>query len=154
MARLQIEEITGFRELQANLKRLDDSVTRREVNGVMKRVARPYVKAYRANLPKDKGNLQRGVSVRAVPKRKSGGNPAVSIAPRKRGNVDPYYKFAVIPKGSRPGSRKKGSRKGINVVVPRARNRTLQQIGTKAISESEKEMGKFIQKKIDKLRIR
>lgn len=151
MARLFVEQITGFDSFRQNLKRFDDSVTRREVLAVTRRAARPYVKAYRANLPKDQGTLQRSVGIRAVPKRKSGGNPAIAIAPRKRGNIDPFYRYMVIPKSSRPGSRKRGSRKGINVVVPRARDKTLQQFGNRATADSEKQMGAFLQKRINKL---
>lgn len=153
MATLNVTEVTGFTELNTKLKKLKDSVKRKEVLAVQRKLAAPVRKAFAANLPKDSGTLSKSVAVRTVPARKSGGNPAVAVVPGKRGKNDGYYKFMVIPKGSKPGSRKRGSRTGLNTVVTQARNKTLSQMESGLLATSEKEMQKFMQKKIDKLSV-
>lgn len=151
MANLNVTQVEGFAELNLKLKKLDDSVKRKEVLGVQRKLAAPVRKAYAANLPKDSGTLSKSVAVRTIPSRKSGGNPAVAVVPGKRGKNDGYYKFMVIPKGSRPGSTKRGSRTGMNTVVGIARNKTLAQMEAGLVTSSEKAMATYVQKKIDKL---
>lgn len=151
MANLDVTQIEGFPELNRKLKRLDDSVKRKEVLGLQRKLALPVRKAYAANLPKDEGTLSKSVAVRTVPRRRSGGNPAISVRPGKRGRNDGYYKFMVIPKGSRPGSTERGSRRGLNTVVTKARDKTLNQLRNGLVNESERTVTRYMQKKIDKL---
>lgn len=151
MARIDVTQIEGFEALNKKLKRLTDDVKRREVLALQRKLAAPVRRAYAANLPKDSGNLQGSVAVRTIPRRKTGGNPAVAVLPSKRGRYDGYYKFMVIPKGSTPGSRKRGSRKTLNNVVPNARNRTLGQMESGLVDSAEREAAKLVQKKIDRL---
>lgn len=155
MASIDVTRVEGFEQLNRKLKRLEDSVKRREVLGIQRKLAAPVRKRYGQNLPVrvDSGTLSKSVAVRTVPRRKSGGNPAIAVVPGKRGKNDGYYKFMVIPKGSRPGSNKRGSRKGLNTVVTQARNKTLQQMKNGLIDESEKVVSKYVQKKIDKLSV-
>lgn len=144
-------EIEGFERLNAKLKRLPDSVKRREVLKIMRRQAKPVQKAYAANLPVDEGTLSRSVAIKTVSARRSGGNPAIQVMPGRRGRNDAYYQFMVIRKGDRPGSRARGSRKGLNTVVPDARNRTLSQIESGAVRGVERDVANYVQKQIDRL---
>lgn len=154
MARIDVTQVEGFAELNKQLKRLEDSVKRREILGLQRKLALPIRRAYAANLPSSSGTLARSVAVKTVPIRKSGGNPVVSVVPGKRGKNDAYYKFMVIDKGARPGSRKRGSRKSLNNVVTKARNKTIQQMESGLIDNTEKQTAKYLQKKIDKLSTR
>lgn len=151
MANINVTQVEGFDVLNKKLKKLEDSVKRREVLGIQRKLAAPVRRAYAANLPQRTGNLSRSVAVRTVPRRKSAGNPAIAVVPGKRGKNDGFYKFMVIPKGSRPGSRKRGSRKTLNTVVGKARDRTLTQMENGLIDKSEKAVQKYLQKKIDRL---
>lgn len=151
MAKSDLVEIEGFDQLNKKLKRLDDKVTRREVLKLQKRWAKPLVKAYSNALPKKSGTLAKSVKAATVPARKVGGNPSIVVRPGKKGKNDGYYKFMVIRKGSRPGSRKRGSRKGLNTVVEEARDKAIQQAGPVARKEAVEDTAKYIQKQIDKL---
>lgn len=151
MARLDVTQVEGFDRLNAKLKTLTDRVKRTEVLKIFRRLAKPVVKQYRANLPIDDGELRRGVGVKTVPLRKSGGNPVVSVLPAKRGKNDPFYRFMIVPKGTEIGSNKKGSRRGKNNVVPIARDKTLSAMENGLVDSSEKEVAKYVQKQIDRL---
>jgi hypothetical protein len=153
MAKLDLFEVEGFNELNRKLKLLPDRVKRSEVLKIQRQLAKPIQRAYAANLPVDEGALSRSVAIRSVSIRRSGGNPIINVLPGKRGKNDGYYRFMVIPKGSRPGSRRKGSRKGMNRVTPEARDKTLQQTETGVVSEGERKIGAYVQKQIDKLSI-
>jgi len=144
-------KIDGFDELNKNLKKLDDNVKRKEVLGILRAQSKPFALAYSAALPYRSGTLSKSVAVRALSKRRSGGNPVVGIRPGKRGKNDGYYKFMVIEKGSLPGSTARGSRKGINTVVEKARDRALRAGETAAILGNQKAVTKLVQRKIDKL---
>ncbi|AGO49131.1 structural protein [Cellulophaga phage phi39:1] len=148
---LNIEGVEGFEELNAKLKKLSDSVKRKEVLGLQRQLAKPIQKAYAANLPVDSGTLSKSVAIKTVSIKRSGGNPVISVEPGKRGKNDGYYKFMVIKKGSKPGSIKKGSRRGLNNVVTDGRNKTLKQISSGVVNSSEATVVKYVQKKIDKL---
>jgi len=151
VAKIDVTQIEGFDVLNKKLKRLEDSVKRREVLSLQKKLAAPVRKRYGDNMPVASGTLSKSVSVRTIPSRKSGGNPAIAVVPGKRGKNNAYYKFMVIPKGSSPGSRKRGSRRALNTVVTLARNRTLSQMENGLVASSEKEVQKYLQKKIDRL---
>lgn len=152
MAKISPLEVEGFDELNRKLKQLPDRVKRKEVLGVQRKLALPVRKLYERNLPKDSGTLSRSVAVKTVPIRKSGGNPAIAVRPGKRGRNNGYYKFMVIDKGSTPGSNTRGSRKGLNTVVERARNKTLAQIEAGVTKEAEIKTARYIQQKIDRLK--
>lgn len=162
MAQIDVTKVEGFQELNRKLKKLDDRVTRREVLKLQRRLAKPIIQAYSSNLPegtRDKerfgttypaGTLKRSVKADTVPIRASGGNPAIAIRPGKKGKADSWYKFMVIPKGSKPGSINRGSRKGKNTVVSEARDKTLASVGT--ISKKYVDQtAKYIQKQINRL---
>lgn len=151
MATKDFIQIEGFDKLNRKLKQLDDKVTRREVLKLQKRWAKPVIKAYANALPQKKGVLARSVKAETVPSRKVGGNPAIVVRPGKKGKNDGYYKFMVIKKGMRPGSRKRGSRKGLNTVTEEARNKAIDQTGAIARKEAVEGTAKYIQKQIDKL---
>lgn len=153
MAKIDVTQIEGFDVLNKKLKRLEDSVKRREVLSLQKKLAAPVRKRYGENMPVASGTLSKSVSVRTIPSRKSGGNPAIAVVPGKRGKNNAYYKFMVIAKGSSPGSRKRGSRRALNTVVTLARNRTLSQMENGLVASSEKEVQKYLQKKIDRLSV-
>lgn len=151
MAKIDVTQVEGFDQLNLKLKRLSDSVKRKEVLAIQRRLAKPVQARYKANLPKDKGTLGESVAIRTVSARRSGGNPSIVVRPGKRGKHDGYYKFMVISKGARPGSNARGSRKGINTVTDRARDKTLDQLGNGLVKEAEDKTAKYIQKKINKL---
>ena len=56
-----------------------------------------------------------------------------------------------VAKGTEIGSNKRGSRKQINTVVDKARDRVVSQRNSSTTAKYEKQMQKFIQKQIDKL---
>lgn len=151
MANLKVTEIKGFAELNAKLKKLEDSVKRKEILGLQRKLAKPIQTTYAAALPKDSGNLSGSVAIKTVSASKSGGNPSIVIRPGKRGRHDGYYKFMVIRKGDKPGSTRRGSRKALNIVVGTARDRTLSQLQTSVTKEAELKTAKLIQKKINRL---
>lgn len=151
MARIDVTRIEGFAELNRKLKRLDDSVKRKEVLGLLRKLGRPAVLAYRGQLPEASGTIKRSVGIKTVPRRKSGGNPAVAIAPGRRGKHDAYYRHMIIRKGDRPGSTRRGSRKGLNTVVQKARDRALTNINGEIVKKAEIAASRLVQKKIDKL---
>jgi hypothetical protein len=151
VARLDVTQVEGFEQLNAKLKTLNDRVKRSEVLKIFRRLARPVVKQYRANLPIDEGELRRGVGVKTLSARRSGGNPVISVLPGRRGKNDPFYRFMIVPKGTWLGSNKRGSRQGKNNVVPIARNRTLKAMENGLVDNSEKEVAKYVQKQINRL---
>lgn len=151
MARIDVTQVEGFDRLNLKLKKLTDRVKRTEVLKLMRRLARPVVVNYRLQLPKDSGTLQRSVAVKTVPSRKSGGNPAVAVLPGKRGRNDAYYKFMVVPKGTELGSRRRGSRKGKNNVVPDARDRTINAMESGLVQQASEKTAEYMQKQIDRL---
>jgi hypothetical protein len=151
VAKIDVTQVEGFDELNRKLKRLDDSVKRREVLTLQRRLAKPVQQRYASNLPEDSGTLSKSVAVKTVSARRSGGNPSVVVRPGKRGRYDGYYKFMVIRKGDRPGSIERGSRKGINTVTEKARDKTLSQLGTGLVTAAEDKTAAYLQKKIDKL---
>lgn len=144
-------EIDGFGELNRKLKRLDDKVTRREVLKIQRQLAKPIIKAYAGALPKRSGTLAKSVKAVTVPARKVGGNPSVVVRPGKKGKNDGYYKFMVIRKGAKPGSRERGSRKGMNTVTEEARDEAVSVAGTQARKEAVDKTAKYVQKQIDRL---
>lgn len=151
MARIDVTQVEGFEELNAKLKKLKDSVKRKEVLGLQRQMAKPVQKAYAARLPIDSGTLSKSVAIRTIASRKTGGNPGINVVPGKRGKNDGYYKFMVIRKGANPGSNKRGSRKGINTVTEDARNETLNAMENGLIEQSKDKLSKYVQKKIAKL---
>nr|WP_299385581.1 HK97 gp10 family phage protein [Allomuricauda sp.] len=151
MANLRVTEVRGFDELNRKLRTLTDRMKRTEVLKLMRRLARPVVPAYRSRLPEDEGTLRRSVAIKTVPSRESGGNPAIAVRPGKSGRNDAFYKFMVIPKGTKLSGRGKGSRKGKNNVVPIARDRTLGAMESGLVQQAEDKSAKFVQKQIDRL---
>jgi hypothetical protein len=164
-------EIEGFEELNAKLKKLPDTLKRKEVLGLQKEIAKPIIAAYKNALPIGKrshsrttgkgtdevktidyspGNLKDSVRAETVPASKVGGNPSIAIRPAK-GKADGYYKFMVIPKGTKTGSIRRGSRKGPNTVVDKARDKALQSTGAIAQKDAIDRTALYIQKKINKL---
>lgn len=151
MANLKVTQVEGFAELNQNLKRLNDRVKRTEVLKLMRKLARPVVLQYRSQLPIKSGTLRRSTAVRTLPSRRTGGNPVLSVAPGKSGRNDGFYKFMVVPKGTKLGSRRRGSRKGKNTVVPDARDRTLNAVESGVTRSAEKKTAEYVQKQIDRL---
>ena len=157
MARIDVTQVEGFQELNEKLKQLGDSVKRREILSLQRRLAEPVRKRYAANLPEDSGTLAGSVATKTVPARRSGGNPTIVVRPGRRGRNDGYYKFMVIRKGTKlgpmkPGKKKnKGIRKGFNTVVPDAQDRTLAQMGPGLVREAEEKTAALVQRKIDRL---
>ncbi|MEO0573212.1 MAG: HK97 gp10 family phage protein [Bacteroidota bacterium] len=151
MARISPFDVEGFDELNKKLKRLPDTLKRKEVLAIQRKLAKPVQKAYAANLPRQSENLAKSVAIRTVPSSKSKGNPSIVVRPDKRGRYDGFYRFMVVPKGTKLGNRRRGSRKVFAKVVPMARQRTLLQKQTAANRETEIRTAKYIQRKIDRL---
>ena len=156
-------DVKGFAELNRKLKKLDDKMTRREVLKIQRKIAKPFVRAYRDELPQSNrtkkrfgtsyppGNLKKSVSKETVPARKVGGNPQVVVRPSTKGKKGGYYRFMVVAKGTEIGSTKRGSRKMINTVVNKAKNRVWSQRNSLATAKYEKQMQNLLQKQINKL---
>jgi hypothetical protein len=165
-------EIKGFEELNAKLKKLPDKVKRREIIKIQKQLAKPIIAAYRNALPVGKrshsrttnkksdrakkvsytpGNLGRSVKAETVPAGKVGGNPSIAVRPTSTGKDDGYYKFMVVPKGTKTGSIRRGSRIGSNTVVDKARDKALGNTGAIAQKQAIDTTAIYIQKQINKL---
>ena len=156
-------DVKGFSELNRKLKKLDDKMTRREVLKIQRKLATPLVRAYRDELPQSNrttkrfgnsyppGNLKKSVAKETVPARAVGGNPQIVVRPSTKGKKGGYYRHMVVAKGTEIGSNKRGSRKQINTVVDKARDRVVSQSSSSTTAKYEKQMQKFIQKQIDKL---
>jgi hypothetical protein len=156
-------KVEGFAELNRKLKQLDDKMTRREVLKIQRKLATPLVRAYRDELPQSNrttkrfgnsyppGNLKKSVAKETVPSRAVGGNPQVVVRPSTKGKKGGYYRQMVVDKGTEIGSNKRGSRKMINTVVDKARDRVVSQRNSSTTAKYEKQMQKFIQKQINKL---
>jgi hypothetical protein len=156
-------KVEGFTELNRKLKQLDDKITRREVLKIQRKMAKPFVPAYSDELPLSNrviknpestykaGKLKESVSVETVPAQKVGGNPQVVVRPSTKGKKEGYYRQMVVDKGIKIGSNKRGSRKMINTVVDKARDRVASQRNSSTTAKYEKQMQKFIQKQINKL---
>ncbi len=172
MAKNDVTKIEGFEELNAKLKQLPDKVKRTEVIKLQKQIAKPIIKAYSRALPMGRrsharttdkgtdkakrhnytpGNLKASVTAATVPAGKVGGNPSVVIRPGKKGKADGYYKFMVVPEGTKTGSNKRGSRKGPNTVVDKARDRALGSVGAIAEKRAADNTALYIQKQINKM---
>jgi len=174
VANKDLTQIEGFPELNRKLKQLPDRVKRTEVLKIFKKLAKPFVQAYSQALPVGSrnhsrtvgersgkeskrvnytpGNLAKSVTAVTVPAGKVGGNPAIAIRPWKKGkDIDSYYRFMVIPKGTKTGSISRGSRKGKNTVVNAARNQAFNNTGAQARKQAEDKTAKYIQRQIDKL---
>lgn len=162
----ELFRVEGFEDLNRKLKLLPDRVKRTEVLKVMRRLAKPSITAYRGALPVGKKshtrytsgggkttynprNLAASVKAVTVSIRKSRGNPAIAVRPAKTSKGDGYYRFMVVRPGFKGSGR--GSRRGSNVVVPRARDRALSQIGGKTTREAEVKTARYVQRQIDKL---
>jgi hypothetical protein len=91
------------------------------------------------------------VAKETVPARAVGGNPQIVVRPSTKGKKGGYYRHMVVDKGTEIGSNKRGSRKQINTVVDKARDRVVSQRNSSTTAKYEKQMQKFIQKQIDKL---
>lgn len=172
MAKNDVTKIEGFEELNAKLKQLPDKVKRTEVIKLQKQIAKPIIKAYSRALPMGRrshsrttgkgtdkakrhdytpGNLKASVRAVAVPASKVGGNPSVVIRPTDKGKKDGYYRFMVIPEGTRIGSIKRGSRIGPNTVVDKAKDKAWGMIGLSAEKRAAEDTAKYIQKQINKM---
>ncbi len=163
MARIDVTEVEGFEELNRKLKQLPDRVKRTEVLKIQRRLAKPIIEKYKSELPvgtRDKerfgntypkGTLGKSVKADTVPARKADGNPAIAVRPSKKGKFDSWYKFMVIPKGTKTGSNARGTRKGINTVVEKARDRVVNMLGPQTQREALDKTAKYIQKQIDRL---
>jgi hypothetical protein len=156
-------EVEGFEELNKQLKKLDDKVTRREVLKIQRQIAKPITEAYNRSMPVGTrthakngkvytpGNLRDSVAPETVPASKVGGNPSVVVRPSTKGKKDGYYRFMVVKKDTEVGSGKRGSRKGKNTVVEEARNKALAIKGASAQNQAEDKTAKYVQKQINKL---
>jgi len=161
-----IFDIEGFEELNKKLKQLPDRVKRLEVLKIFRKLSKPVQEAYRQNLPKGNkphtryvksgikttyqpGNLAASVSAQTVSLKYSGGNPSIAVRPSKRGSADGYYRFMVVEKGFKGSGR--GSRKGANDVVAKAKTAALQQTGGITTAEARQKTAAYIQKQIDRL---
>lgn len=151
MATVKVTEVKGFKQLNKKLKQLSDSAKRSEVIKLQRRLAKPIEKAYAAELPEDSGTLKKSVGTKAVPRSKTGGNPSIVIRPGKKGKNDAYYQFMVVKKGENLAGNGRGSRKGKNTVVEKARDRALQRVGPSAKNEAVDKTADYIQKQINRL---
>lgn len=162
MAGQDVTKVEGFQELNRKLKTLDDRTKRREVLKIQRRLAKPIIEKYSANLPRgsrDKkrfgsvypaGTLKKSVKADTVPIRAAKGNPAIAIRPGKKGKADAYYRFMVIAPGTKTGSTRRGSRTGKNNVVSQARDKTLRTMGNISKEYVDKTAA-YIQKQIKRL---
>lgn len=143
--------IQGFEEFQRKLKRLPDKLKRNEVLKIQRRMAKPLVRAYQSELPKDSGNLAGSVRAKTVSASKVGGNPSIQVLPDKKRGYDGYYKFMVVRKNTVLGSKNRGSRLGKNTVTAKARDRAIRSSAGFVSKDYEAKMVKYLQGRINKL---
>lgn len=156
-------EIIGFEELARKIKQLPDKVTRTEIIKIQRRMAKPFLAAYRAALPVsgkrkvraktvyESGNLRKSVRVRSVPASKVGGNPMVIIRPFKIGKYSGYYKFMAVRKGTQVGSIKRGSRIGKPLLTEDATKEAYKLKASEMEPKYVKQVNDYINKTIQRL---
>lgn len=153
-------EITGFKDLEQKLKALaNDKQKKTEILRILRKVAQATVKAARRNAPKSKkahlisgkrtrkviqpGNLAK--SVGTITGRKGGAriNPTVYVGPRAKGKHDGFYGNWV-----EYGHKVKGG--GKSRALPFMKT-TYSQTKGQVTKESEQQVAKYIQKRINAL---
>lgn len=169
-----IVEIEGFDVLQRKIKQLgDDRDKQREVKAILRRVARPTVKAARSFAPKSSqphrarktlinpGNLKKSIGTITGRKGNSKKNPTIYVGPRVKGKHDGFYGawvhdgVNIYRKGFK---RNRKGNKGYNASGAKTRtnpqpymDKAYNATKGKVTADAEKGVAKFIQKKIDKL---
>jgi len=160
-----IAQVDGFEELRGKIKALPDKLKTREVRKILRRSARPTVKAARdeapprRNNPRSTGNLKNSIRVAVMRK---AAVPMVVVGPRSSGKYDGWYGRAfVIPghniyragfKRNRKGNtafNATGSKSRVeaNPFMDRAKAKTQSKVDKKALVGMEK----YVKKQIDKL---
>lgn len=102
-------EISGFKELQIKLQQVNDRVKKKEILSVLRKMARPYVRAGRSGdfVPVSKqphlvsgkrtrkviepGNLRKSIGTITGKKGRSRVNPTIYVGPRAKGKYDGWY---------------------------------------------------------------
>lgn len=169
-----VVEIEGFDVLQRKITLLaDDRDKQREVKAILRRVARPTVKAAQGFAPQSKkphrarktlinpGNLKKSIGTITGRKGNSKKNPTIYVGPRVRGKYDGFYGAWVHEgvniyrkgfKRNRKGNRDynaagAASRTKAQPFMDKAYNVTK----GKVTADAEKSVAAFIQKRINKL---
>ena len=148
-------KITGFADLQKQLLRLDDKVTKKEVLKVLRVVALPVVKAVQSKVkvaPKDhyvsgkrayrkyvKGNLKRSIGRIEGKKGLGRENPVLYVGPQSKGRKDDGWYGFMIEYGTKYQKAQPFMRAGVAVVKNGAGER------------AERRIAKYIQKQIKRL---
>jgi len=162
-----ITEITGFDELQKQIKRLPDKIKRREILKILRRSARSTIQASRQEAPQSNrkgkstpvGNLKK--SIKAATMRRSS-VPMIVVGPRSSGKYDGWYgRLFVIPghniyrggfRRSRKGNRKFNDANRAGVVPPNPfMERGFARTGGRVAKTAVKSTERYIQKQIDRL---
>lgn len=149
-------EISGFEELQQQLKKLPDKVKKREVVKLLGQAANPTVKAAKRLAPQSKkehtisgktrakktfqsGNLKKSIGKKTMTRAK---NPKIVIRANSRKAADGFYGRQFLLRGT-----KKGNRLQSNPFMDEA----YQQTGGRVTADAEKKIEKYIQKQINRL---
>ena len=155
-----VVQITGFKELQAKIKKLsNDKDKRKEVLAILRNSAKSTITVARSLAPKDTGVGAKSIRFEVMRRAKV---PMGIVGPRSRGKYDGWYmRQFVIPghniyrtgfKRNRRGNRKANARGAKSKVAPnyfmnRAQDTTQKQVEGKAIPQMER----FLQRRIDRL---
>ncbi len=117
-------EITGFQELQRKLLQVNDRVKKKEVLSVLRKMARPYVRAGRSGdyVPVSKkphlvsgkrtrkviqpGTLRKSIGTITGKKGRARYNPTIYVGPRTNGKNDGWYGH-FVDEGTANGIRPK-----------------------------------------------
>lgn len=136
-------QVDGIPDLVKKMAALGKKVTRAELLKIQRKIARPIILAYRGNLPKRSKALAKSVKNKTVSPKKSKGNPELTVQPTL------YYRFMVVPTGTNLASNRRGSRKGVNTVVPEARKKAINETSAAAAQNAEALVAAFLKQKIN-----
>lgn len=148
--------VEGFEELKSKLKQLPDKVKGREIEKIMRRVARPTLLAARQQAPVGKtGKLKKSISITRI-RYRDAAFAGVKVQPsRRKAFYAHFVEFGhnIYRKGFKR-KRRKGANAGsavgktkANPFMERARTTTV----PGAVPKAQKALAKYVQSAIDRL---
>ena len=146
--------VEGFEELKSKLKQLPDKVKGREIEKIMRRVARPSLLAARQQAPVKSGKLKKAIGIRRI-RYRDAAYAGVKVAPSKKAFYAHFVEYGhnIYRKGFKRKHRKGANAGGAtgktraNPFMERARKTTV----PGAIEDARIKLAKYVQTAIDRL---
>lgn len=164
----KLVEIQGFKELQAQIKKLPDKVKRKELHKVLKQVAKPTVlqaqfeapiRSFTKKAKTPPGTLKRSIGTIVGKKGRSRINAVVYVGPRAKGKFKGWYGH-IVHNGRNIYQKgfKRKHKKGANSFGAKTRvkanpfmQRAYAKTGAGVTAEAEVQVTKYVQRQINRL---